>query len=495
MRAKCHRARGVGFSHTRTPTAQSEASSKRPPAPSKRNHAALLDPAHLFDDFPDDDDDEDDSKRRRPVPPPPLTTEDLTLLTAAALELVGCPAGWKATDDQMRQLFDDAIRVGSALAITAGLGDGVHFDLRGEVICARCSHSMDLRGFAVSQPSSSEAAVVSYRRFCLQVVDESGAFDHSQVVCRSCCWTLEEAHEVPLGRNAQPERIKALVAQWERTKLLPLPEIILMEEVIPCVYPVGMRLPVGGEERLYVTEDEICDMVTDFARHDKGLYGKAVELAAEAQSGGYVQVNVPDRSEVVARLNGAMEAMRRCRSVKANRRMELLFWEVTRQFLCRDSTCLLLLTLSEGTGTRPHADPTEALNFAVAVLVGAAGEELKRQISSGARPVLASWLFVHPSLAEEVSALYQYLGYAHAGFATPEKNAEGTMLHQAADQALFDAVLRRFGNRVIAGQSGVFVLEQRVGDMVMVPPGWVHTVINRLVSVFAACPAALPPCS
>lgn len=48
-------------------------------------------------------------------------------------------------------------------------------------------------------------------------------------------------------------------------------------------------------------------------------------------------------------------------------------------------------------------------------------------------------------------------------------------------QAFFDACTDRWGNERRGGQQAVYIIKQRAGDKVSVPPGWVHAVINKAV--------------
>jgi hypothetical protein len=115
----------------------------------------------------------------------------------------------------------------------------------------------------------------------------------------------------------------------------------------------------------------------------------------------------------------------------------------------------LVLLGSTGTSTGMHLDWTEAYNIAFATDPTSVGE------------VLAEWTFIHPDAAEAANSWLQNNGFA-TGFTTVGKALLSSQQVSAMQAALADAV---------AG-GAVRVIQQRAGDMVYVPPGWVHQVYN-----------------
>jgi hypothetical protein len=128
----------------------------------------------------------------------------------------------------------------------------------------------------------------------------------------------------------------------------------------------------------------------------------------------------------------------------------------------------------EGHGTGLHIDWARAVNLAIEVLVGGAA-------ASGA--AVALWLFIPPTQAA-LAAVSMYLEARNkvgldlpplfsprakkismrGTVATPEKLTEAEMRAMAGDPAL----------RAV----GVYVLEQKSGEVVQVEPGWMHAVVN-----------------
>jgi hypothetical protein len=105
--------------------------------------------------------------------------------------------------------------------------------------------------------------------------------------------------------------------------------------------------------------------------------------------------------------------------------------------------------------------------------------------------VLAWWLFVHPSLAAELHQwLRDHLWAANGLRDTFE------MTHTRLKE-----LVRDFGRgrKDKPGQKMVFILGQKAGDIVCVPPGWIHFVRNarplaclRTISLSAEFPAVHP---
>eukprot|EP00887_Chlorella_sp_A99_P003934 scaffold11.g3934.t1 len=415
------------------------------------------------------------------VPPPreapPLGQEELVMVAALAGHLVGLPEGWACTPEQWARLLDAAVPAAeAAAAVLHGWGGSLPRDLSAELNCARCSKSLDVRCFGARDAGSGDVSLAE------------GFY----------CWACREAAgpspvPIPAGRSAQ--WLAELVELTRRARWQPPPQVTLIDQLRPLVYSSRMRLPIKSgdgvvREALYITLAELVEQLLSCARHSSADKAASLTQAVEtAKAGGYAQVNVPYRPDLAAEaLNGVMAAMRRYRCPRPNRPLEARFWRVCDAFL--DSRA--------GSGTRPHVDWSEAFNFAVALITpGPEGEALRPRLERGERPVLARWLFIHPRLAQSASQLYKRMGYAAEGFATPS-TAKGSSRprHKQArvgvglgalpawacqgwvDCAFFDAVLARFGDVVIEGEDAVAVLEQRAGDCVWVPPGWVHAVLN-----------------
>lgn len=117
--------------------------------------------------------------------------------------------------------------------------------------------------------------------------------------------------------------------------------------------------------------------------------------------------------------------------------------------------CSLVLLGAAGTATGLHLDWTEARNIAFAVDAASVGQ------------VLAEWTFIHPDAIQAANTWLQQNGFA-AGLATPQRALLSSEQVSAMQAALAN---------VVAG-GAVRVVQQRAGDMVHVPPGWVHQVVN-----------------
>jgi hypothetical protein len=118
-------------------------------------------------------------------------------------------------------------------------------------------------------------------------------------------------------------------------------------------------------------------------------------------------------------------------------------------------SCLILLG-AVGMFTGLHIDWTEAYNIAFATCGENVGE------------VLAVWVFIHPSIIHQVSEWLK---------AKTGKSFSDTSIHLTTELV---SQLQAFANGIMPCGGGVVVLNQCAGDMVYVPPGWVHQVTNAL---------------
>jgi hypothetical protein len=143
-------------------------------------------------------------------------------------------------------------------------------------------------------------------------------------------------------------------------------------------------------------------------------------------------------------------------------------WNVRRAFHSLSASARNLMDLGRstlallgglGTGTGLHVDWSEAYNIAFAVGSSASGERL----------VLAVWVFLHPNhLAEAVAWIKDHVPRAKQGvLAVPKEQRP----------LLSEEEVRQMHAALPAG--AVVVLEQAAGDVVHVPPGWVHQVSNK----------------
>lgn len=110
-----------------------------------------------------------------------------------------------------------------------------------------------------------------------------------------------------------------------------------------------------------------------------------------------------------------------------------------------NSTLILLGVTGSKTGL--HLDWTEAFNIA---------------FEFGQPGTLAVWVLFHPSIVGELDAWLKAHGRPH-GLATAGK------AHLSTEE--METLRGVFGEKMV-------VLEQKGGDMVFVPPGWVHQVTN-----------------
>ncbi len=117
----------------------------------------------------------------------------------------------------------------------------------------------------------------------------------------------------------------------------------------------------------------------------------------------------------------------------------------------------LILLGGATTKTGLHLDWTEAFNIAFAVGTSSLSDPL------------AVWTFLHPSLAEQANAWLIENGF-EKGFKTEGRAFLPSDLVSAFKTAM-DALMP-------SGSVGVEIIMQRAGDMVYVPPGWIHQVYN-----------------
>lgn len=117
----------------------------------------------------------------------------------------------------------------------------------------------------------------------------------------------------------------------------------------------------------------------------------------------------------------------------------------------------LILLGGATTKTGLHLDWTEAYNIAFAIGTSSLSDPL------------AVWTFLHPSLAEQANAWLIQNGF-EKGFQTAGR-AFLSDDRVSAFKTAMDALMP-------GGSGGVLVVEQRAGDMVYVPPGWIHQVYN-----------------
>lgn len=126
----------------------------------------------------------------------------------------------------------------------------------------------------------------------------------------------------------------------------------------------------------------------------------------------------------------------------------------------------LLLLGGEGTGTALHSDWTEAFNLLLAVVADPT-EVLPAEY------VAAKWWFFHPSMVEKLDEEVKALGLEDV-----DGLASKPLLTEAQLDDLRKKVDAHAADQGITVQVTHYVLEQKPGFVVHVPPGWVHAVVN-----------------
>jgi hypothetical protein len=124
----------------------------------------------------------------------------------------------------------------------------------------------------------------------------------------------------------------------------------------------------------------------------------------------------------------------------------------------RSSTSLLLAGWPLS-GTALHTDPTEAQN--VAFFLSGLGHKFKHNMP------LAYWVFVHPDMAGKVNTWLL------------RKNKP--KLDEAGGKPLTHDEMKElveFIGDLPHGAAGAFIVPQGPGDVIAVPPGWMHAVTN-----------------
>lgn len=126
------------------------------------------------------------------------------------------------------------------------------------------------------------------------------------------------------------------------------------------------------------------------------------------------------------------------------------------------ATSTLVLVGDSECGTRFHVDWSEAKNVAF-------GLQLKPGPAAQHQP-LALWVFVHPSAAAAAGAWLATNVEALAGGFQTENPPRLELKHAVAMQQVLGSAAD--------GTWLVRLVYQHAGDMVVVPAGWIHTVVN-----------------
>lgn len=141
----------------------------------------------------------------------------------------------------------------------------------------------------------------------------------------------------------------------------------------------------------------------------------------------------------------------------------------------------LIMLGGVGTGTGFHLDWTEAYNIAFSVGAAVAADT-----------VLAVWVFINPLCVGEADAwikgTIKTSKRKHSQSTQPSRWPEGFASSADNRVHLKGGDLERFLEymRSLATPNPVVILEQKPGQLVHVPPGWVHQVTNMSPNVKVA---------
>ena len=124
--------------------------------------------------------------------------------------------------------------------------------------------------------------------------------------------------------------------------------------------------------------------------------------------------------------------------------------------------CALVLLGGPTVHTRLHLDWSEARNVACGIVTGT--------VPTGP---LAVWVLINPRAAQEVDAWIKEKGATELA----EHMVGDCTMGLAGEVFLKEAAVQQLQQDL--GADAVVVLEQHHGDVVTVPPGWVHQVSNR----------------